>query len=150
MTAARELIGAFLLADIPTRSTTLAAESNKSVYRGQEPQNATAKIDVRISHRRRDNLGSKTGTPRRHRFEIAVTSRRHDKEQEEVQAALVGDIADELVEAYNGAQGGLTIFRAGLTTLRFERSTASRRQVRVEKNKQERAAFVDLELLIWE
>lgn len=151
MTAARELIGAWLLTDVPTRSTTLAAITAKVVYRGQDRQNKQGKIDVRIGHRGRANLGAKTGKPRRHDFEIEISSRRDDKEQEETQAALVADIADEIVDAYDGAQGGLSILRAGLAaSLRFEKVTAKRREVRVLKAKQERSAIVDLAVMIWE
>jgi len=150
VTAVRETIGAFLESDLTNLTTATIASTD--VYRGQQVRNKERPLELRVAHVRRENLGSKTGKPRRHSFEIEVTSIVKDRNEEETQAALVSDVADEIVDRYDGAQGGLATLRAGLTALRLERSRCRRRRPAVvdRRNDVKRGVFVDLDLDVWE
>lgn len=144
----RELLTLWLVSDIPLRVSTQQLDPQR-VYAGQNPPASPSNLEVQVKHRRSRNLGSKTGKPRRHEIELRVRSKGTDQVVEQERAALVSDIADELVDAYDGAQGGRALFVAGLPGLTFGDVAAARGDV-VVLARSTREVVVELFVKVWE
>ncbi|MDF1666379.1 MAG: hypothetical protein P1V97_31815 [Planctomycetota bacterium] len=147
MTVREDLVN-WIESDLVNVTTvTLAA---RDIYQGQLQRNKQTPIEIKIRHARRININSKVGSPRSHEIELTVTSRKDDKNVEQVQSDLISDLADEIVERYDGGSGGLARFKAGLGALKFERLDCVRRVPKVNSTGSERNVFVDLSVLVWE
>jgi len=142
----------FLEYDLPTMQFKTDFEvclDEDDVYLGQQERATRSPFEVAIKHVGRTKLSSKTGVQRRHRFELTVYSRGHDRHEEYELSSKTLDVADEVVDRYDGTKGGLTILRAGLPGLKFERARA-RRGVAHLVGESSRKAIVKLEIDVWE
>jgi len=149
----RAFLQSFLIADIPAFVTTISLGSS-DVYLGQKPRlNRKTDGEIRIGYQGRGNLGSKTGKIRRYLFQLEIWSNKWDKQEDNLFSDQLSEVADELVDRYDGAQGGLTaVMRSALllSGLKLERSRCTRSTPAVNEKAHSRNIMVDLAVDVWE
>lgn len=149
MPTTKNTIQAFLVSDIATAVTAISLTG--AVYAGQRRRVNFAPFEARVRAGSRDLVpGVITGTLRRHRFEIELTSFGHDASEEETLTDQIGEAADELVDRYDGQGGGLVILSAG-TSEKIERVSCRRQgEIKMELSGRNKTVTVDLDLDVWE
>lgn len=144
----RDDLGEFLVQDIAANISTSTTIRTGWVYRGQRPRADLSPIDVRVAYRNRLDLERKTGKLMRYSWDAVITSSRSDASQEEQESGLVADIADEMVDRYNGPRGGLSIISVPNAAL--ESSSARRKSPQVDERAGRRSTVVEIAIDVWE
>ena len=149
----RAALQSFLLADLPSAVTTITLGSD-GVYLGQQQRiNRKTDGEIRVGYQGRGNLGSKVGKLRRYNFQLEAWSGKWDTQEGDSFADEMSEVADEIVDRYDGAQGGLTaVMRSApqLSGLDLERSRCTRGTPNVSKKDIARSVVVDLAVDVWE
>ena len=136
----RDELKAFLVTDIPTQITTATI----TAYQGQIERVNSDDLEARVKYLYREKIRNASGYIRHHVM-VHVLSNGWDVSEENVLTDTVEDVADEMVDDYNGK---VSIFAAGLTARQIARAKA-RRESPLQtqaKRKNRREAFVKIEI----
>lgn len=124
--------------------------SKGQVYAGDQPKHPMGAFEIRIHAKDRENLGAKTGKARLYVVDLWIGTQKPDERREWKESSLIRAAAEEIVDRYDGSQGGLSLFEAGITDMRFERVRATQEQVTPVIKTKSRQAKVELLITVWE
>lgn len=135
----RDDIKDFLVSDLPGQVSALTL----SAYAGQAERVLDDDVAVRIRYVSRKPVRRDTGQER-HELELIMRHKGWDQSDEDGQAELLEEAADEVIAAYDGA---LATFVAGLSDVTVERVRCFRSgPTRVDVNRFEREVTLTLEI----